>query len=129
MVSTAGFSVLNTGIFWREAKTKMLFSQCRINLRQSDLLRFIVSLDINSTPFHKKTWLKIESGSTCLLKLGLEFVGLKVRSEPRFLIVQSFHILKKPPLLLFTFALHYTSLNPIFFPNLTFSNDGGRDAR
>jgi hypothetical protein len=27
-VSTAGFSVLNTGIFWREAKTKRLFSQC-----------------------------------------------------------------------------------------------------
>jgi hypothetical protein len=28
LVSTAGFSVLNTGIFWREAKTKRLFSQC-----------------------------------------------------------------------------------------------------
>jgi hypothetical protein len=28
MVSAAGFSVLNTGIFWREAKTKKLFSQC-----------------------------------------------------------------------------------------------------
>jgi hypothetical protein len=27
LVSTAGFSVLNTGIFWREAKTKRLFSQ------------------------------------------------------------------------------------------------------
>jgi hypothetical protein len=26
LVSTAGFSVLNTGIFWREAKTKRLFS-------------------------------------------------------------------------------------------------------
>jgi hypothetical protein len=30
LVSTAGFSVLNTGIFWREAKTKRLFSQCII---------------------------------------------------------------------------------------------------
>ncbi len=29
LVSTAGFSVLNMGIFWREAKTKRLFSQCR----------------------------------------------------------------------------------------------------
>jgi hypothetical protein len=31
LVST-GFSVLNTGIFWREAKTKRLFSQgkCRL---------------------------------------------------------------------------------------------------
>ncbi len=28
LVSTTGFSVLNTGIFWREAKTKRLFSQC-----------------------------------------------------------------------------------------------------
>ena len=28
LVSTAGFSILNTGIFWREAKTKRLFSQC-----------------------------------------------------------------------------------------------------
>jgi hypothetical protein len=28
LVSTAGFSVFNTGIFWREAKTKRLFSQC-----------------------------------------------------------------------------------------------------
>jgi hypothetical protein len=25
LVSTAGFSVLNTGIFWREAKTKKAF--------------------------------------------------------------------------------------------------------
>ena len=30
LVSTAGISVLNAGIFWREAKTKRLFSQCRI---------------------------------------------------------------------------------------------------
>jgi hypothetical protein len=29
LVSTAGFSFLNTGIFWRKAKTKRLFSQCR----------------------------------------------------------------------------------------------------
>jgi hypothetical protein len=28
LVLTAGFSFLNTGIFWREAKTKRLFSQC-----------------------------------------------------------------------------------------------------
>ena len=30
LVSTAEFSVLNTGIFWREAKTKRLFSQCGV---------------------------------------------------------------------------------------------------
>jgi hypothetical protein len=29
LVSTAGISVHNAGIFWREAKTKRLFSQCR----------------------------------------------------------------------------------------------------
>jgi hypothetical protein len=29
LVSTAGISVLNAGIFWQEAKTKRLFSQCR----------------------------------------------------------------------------------------------------
>ncbi len=28
LVSTAGISVLNAGIFWRESKTKRLFSQC-----------------------------------------------------------------------------------------------------
>ncbi len=28
LVSTAGISVLNAGIFWRKAKTKRLFSQC-----------------------------------------------------------------------------------------------------
>ncbi len=28
LVSTTRFSVLNTGILWREAKTKKLFSQC-----------------------------------------------------------------------------------------------------
>jgi hypothetical protein len=31
LVSTAGFPVLNTGIFWQEAKTKRLFSQCGPN--------------------------------------------------------------------------------------------------
>jgi hypothetical protein len=28
LVLTAGFSVLNTGIFWQEAKMKRIFSQC-----------------------------------------------------------------------------------------------------
>ena len=32
LVSTAGFSVLNKGIFWREAKTKRLFSQCIVGV-------------------------------------------------------------------------------------------------
>jgi hypothetical protein len=32
LVSTAGISVHNAGIFWREAKTKRLFSQCTIDL-------------------------------------------------------------------------------------------------
>jgi hypothetical protein len=31
LVSTAGFSVLNTGIFWRETETKRLLSQCSDN--------------------------------------------------------------------------------------------------
>jgi hypothetical protein len=35
LVSTAGFSVLNTGIFWREAKTKRLFSQCTKSLAKN----------------------------------------------------------------------------------------------
>ncbi len=30
LVSTAGISVLNAGIFWRESKTKKLFSQCSL---------------------------------------------------------------------------------------------------
>jgi hypothetical protein len=30
LVLTVGFSVLNTGIFWREAKTKRLFLQCSV---------------------------------------------------------------------------------------------------
>jgi hypothetical protein len=34
LVSTAGFSVLNKGIFWREAKTKRLFSQCTYNVKK-----------------------------------------------------------------------------------------------
>jgi hypothetical protein len=32
LVSTAGFSVLNTEIFWREDKTKRFFSQCDVNV-------------------------------------------------------------------------------------------------
>jgi hypothetical protein len=32
LVSTAGISVLNAGIFWREAKTKRLFSQCKLQV-------------------------------------------------------------------------------------------------
>ncbi len=39
LVSTAGISVLNAGIFWREAKTKRLFSQCR----GSELLAYELS--------------------------------------------------------------------------------------
>ncbi len=31
LVSTAGISVLNAGIFWREAKKKRLFSQCDLH--------------------------------------------------------------------------------------------------
>jgi hypothetical protein len=30
LVSTAGISVHNAGIFWREAKTKRPFSQCTL---------------------------------------------------------------------------------------------------
>ncbi len=50
LVSTAGFSVLNTGIFWREAKTKRLFSQCSlyyyIHVSVSDLYIFLIGLPI-----------------------------------------------------------------------------------
>jgi hypothetical protein len=34
LVLTVGFFFLNTGIFWREAKTKRLFSQCRNHLNE-----------------------------------------------------------------------------------------------
>jgi hypothetical protein len=44
LVSTAGFSVLNTGISWREAKTKRLFSQCDIIMQKVYLLRLNASL-------------------------------------------------------------------------------------
>jgi hypothetical protein len=37
LVSTVGISVLNAGIFWREAKTKRLFSQCRNQILIYDL--------------------------------------------------------------------------------------------
>jgi hypothetical protein len=30
LVSSAGFSILGNGIFWWKAKTKRLYSQCRI---------------------------------------------------------------------------------------------------
>ncbi len=32
LASTAGISILNAGIFWREAKTKRLFSQCMFDI-------------------------------------------------------------------------------------------------
>jgi hypothetical protein len=38
LVSTPGFSVLNTGIFWREAKTKRPFSQCKGTFKRIDFL-------------------------------------------------------------------------------------------
>ncbi len=36
LVSTAGISVFNAGIFWREAKTKRLFLQCMLKSRNLD---------------------------------------------------------------------------------------------
>jgi hypothetical protein len=61
LVSTAGISVLNAGIFWREAKTKRLFSQCKCPAkfvtRYPD--RYHNSLQIKSVlcmpAWHKKT--------------------------------------------------------------------------
>jgi hypothetical protein len=44
LVSTAGFSVLNTGIFWGEAKTKRLFSQCGAQINFADLTPYLTSL-------------------------------------------------------------------------------------
>jgi hypothetical protein len=41
LVSTAGISVLNAGIFWQEAKTKRPFSQC-MSFRFYSLVRFKV---------------------------------------------------------------------------------------
>jgi hypothetical protein len=38
LVSTAGFSVLNAGIFWREAKTKRLFSQWTVNNKKNNFV-------------------------------------------------------------------------------------------
>jgi hypothetical protein len=52
LVSTAGFSVLNTGIFWREAKTKRLFSQCRGPPEFSSALSFIGGVHIGARALH-----------------------------------------------------------------------------
>ncbi len=51
LVSTAGFSVLNTGIFWREAKTKRPFSQCTrwVGLFQQNISRHCPYEDIFSS--------------------------------------------------------------------------------
>ncbi len=57
LVSTAGFSVLNTGIFWREAKTKRLFSQCKYSRGaiakftkiQGDIRNFVFIAGVNNT--------------------------------------------------------------------------------
>jgi hypothetical protein len=60
LVSTAGISVLNAGIFWREAKTKRLFSQCRFwsgcsgecsvkVIFKSTIVRFFASFAIKDT--------------------------------------------------------------------------------
>ncbi len=38
LVYTAGISVLDAGIFWREAKTERLFSQCTSYLQQHKLV-------------------------------------------------------------------------------------------
>jgi hypothetical protein len=57
LVSTAGFSVLNTGIFWREAKTKRLFSQCTAEMTSSAML----PTGRISAPLHEKE-LKMPAG-------------------------------------------------------------------
>jgi hypothetical protein len=38
LVSTAGFSVLNTGIFWQQAKTKRLFYILQCIVKNNNLL-------------------------------------------------------------------------------------------
>ncbi len=38
LVSTAGISVHNAGIFWREAKTKRLFSQCKLIINYVEII-------------------------------------------------------------------------------------------
>ncbi len=52
LVSTAGFSVINTGIFWREAKTKRLFSQCTAYLGSSAPGTMREEDDIPGVPLH-----------------------------------------------------------------------------
>jgi hypothetical protein len=52
LVSTAGISVLNAGIFWREAKTKRLFSQCSLAGRYDNPIpsRFLAPIDCLKIP-------------------------------------------------------------------------------
>ncbi len=44
LVSTAGISVHNAGIFWREAKTKRLFSQCRELVQKEFGLAWLIDI-------------------------------------------------------------------------------------
>jgi hypothetical protein len=56
LVSAAGLSILGNGIFWWKAKTKRLFSQCRLEIlvfstQLCELLPLYPYLWINSPPF------------------------------------------------------------------------------
>jgi hypothetical protein len=57
LVSTAGFSVLNMGIFWQEAKTKRLFSQCTIDRKNN----------INQKKYYRNDTLFVCNTTKCFL--------------------------------------------------------------
>ena len=69
LVSTAGFSVLNTGIFWREAKTKRLFSLCRCFFTVEMLLFQFLFLNSASVQVRccgpHSSWGRAEDVSAC----------------------------------------------------------------
>jgi hypothetical protein len=52
LVSTAEISVLNAGIFWREAKTKRLFSQCMYVGNLDYKFKWRVTLILKTTRRH-----------------------------------------------------------------------------
>ncbi len=65
LVSTAGISVLNAGIFWREAKTKRLFSQC-YGARKSEktVLKWHFPVLITGTGMERKAVAVASIGTT-----------------------------------------------------------------
>jgi hypothetical protein len=114
LVSTAGFSVLNTVIFWREDKTKRLFSQCICLAYSFQHLYYISRLS-----FPLILPLSLASGSFC----PPSFIACSSPvSRLLFLYVFTYHLLFRsclpsssliPPLSLIPRLLSFLSLPTI----------------